>query len=318
MAMNALEKLGSLPGMTEVKLQVEQILQFKKISKLRKGFGLKTHYQTNHMLFLGNPGTGKTTAARLIGQAFSEIGILKSSPANPRDNRQSQKIPFVEVHHADITSEYVGVAERNIKKKFNQAKGGVLFMDEAYSFLGDESSSGKAEKKTVAAIVQLMEDFREEVIVIAAGYPKEMEEFLNSNPGLRSRFSSTIHFPDYSVPDMVWIAQTMLNEQEYQATQDYFSVLANQLWLEKGKKDFGNACTVRNIVERSIRSHAVRVAQLQAPTKSDLSTLVGADISSHSNVKVSEKQILQKALLEIQERLLTLELQEITFRSKTY
>lgn len=304
MSISALEQLGALPGMLNVKSQVEQIIQFNRISKLRKQHGLKTHSQSIHMVFTGNPGTGKTTAARLIGEAFASMGLLKSS-------NSSKGIPFVEVHHADVTSKYVGAAEKTIKEKFKQARGGVVLIDEAYAFIDGESSH-KSGEKVIAAIVQLMEDLRDEVMVIAAGYSNEMDKFLDSNPGLRSRFSNTVQFPDYSVPDMISIAQTMLSERDYRADAEYMKLLANRLWTEKDMKGFGNARTVRNIIEQSIRLHSVRVAQLPSPSREDLSVLTQMDIQLSELETLSEKEILIKAMEQIQGRLLAIELKEIT------
>ncbi|GIN37815.1 AAA family ATPase [Heyndrickxia oleronia] len=304
----ALNKLGALPGMLNVKKQIEQIIQYNRISKLRANQGLKTQAQSNHMIFTGNPGTGKTTAARLIGEAFSTLGILKS--INKDD------VPFIEIHHSDITHPHVGEAERTIKKKFKQARGGVVFIDEAYAFIGGETSH-KSGEKVIAAIVQLMEDMREEIMVIAAGYSREMDQFLDSNPGLRSRFTNSVHFPDYSVPDMVKIAQTMMTDQDYYPDHGYMELLVNRLWLEKDKKGFGNARTVRNIIEQSIRLHSVRVAKLNNPCREDLTTLTKKDIFINAEEILSEKEILLKALSQIQGRLLECELQEIISRKST-
>ncbi|WP_096269383.1 AAA family ATPase [Paucisalibacillus globulus] len=307
MSNKALMELGALPGMMAVKMQVEQIIQLKKIAKLRAQQGLKNQNQSNHLIFTGSPGTGKTTAARLIGEAFSSLGILKSEDYNN---------PFIEIHHADITSSLVGEAERNIKDKFEEARGGVLFIDEAYAFIGGEKSH-KSGEKVIATIVQLMEDLREEVMVIIAGYANEIDEFLDSNPGLRSRFSNTVHFPDYSVPDMLQIAQKMLTDQDYQADNEYLGALANRLWFEKDKKGFGNARTVRNILEESIRMHSVRIAQMEYPSREDLMLLTKVDLESNRHHMLSEKEILQKAMKQMQTRLLEFELQDIISRKST-
>lgn len=301
MASQALIKLGKLPGMLDVKMQVEQIIQLKKISKLRAQNGLKNQAQSNHLVFTGSPGTGKTTAARLIGEAFSALGILKSD--NP------EVTPFIEIHHADVTSPLVGEAERNVKDKFEEARGGVLFIDEAYAFMGGEQNH-KSGEKVIAAIVQLMEDLREEVMVIIAGYSKEINEFLDSNPGLRSRFSNTIQFPDYTVPDMMQIAQKMLSEQDYFPDSDYLNSLANRLWLEKDKKGFGNARTVRNIIEESIRKHSVRVAQLEAPTRDALTLLTKVDLETGNQQQLSEKEMIMKAINQLQFRLIEADIKE--------
>lgn len=313
MNIDALNRLGTLPGMMEVKDQVRQIIQFNRISRLRSGQGLKTESQTNHMVFTGNPGTGKTTAARLVGEAFAEMGILKRKSTTNNSNQKeksSNKIPFVEVHHADVSSKYVGEAEKTIKKKFDQARGGVLFMDEAYAFVS-KSASNNVGEQVIATIVQLMEDFRDEIMVIAAGYSKEMGKFLDSNPGLRSRFANTVNFPDYSVPDMLQIAQKMLVDRDYQADSEYLNLLSKQLWVEKDKRGFGNARTVRNILEQSIRLHSVRLAQVQTPSRDDLIFLTKEDIKTSDQEFLSEKETLNKAMQNIQSRLFEIELQEI-------
>lgn len=305
--MKPLEKLGQLPGMLDVKKQVEQIIQFNRISKMRAIQGLKTESQSLHLVFTGNPGTGKTTAARLIGEAFSSLGILKSD-SNRKD------IPFIEIHHADVTSKFVGTAEKTIIEKFKQARGGVLFIDEAYAFIAGETEH-KSGEKVIAAIVQQMEDMREEVMVIAAGYANEMDNFLDSNPGLRSRFSNSVAFPDYSVPDMVVIAQKMLDDRDYFADNDYLRELANRLWVEKDKKGFGNARTVRNIVEQSIRLHSARVAYMDTPSRQDLMLLTVFDIEKANDKALTEKEILLKSLSQIQGRLLEIDLMELLSKS---
>jgi stage V sporulation protein K len=295
-----------MPGMTDVKDQVKQIIQFSRISAMRKKQGLKCQAQTNHMIFTGNPGTGKTTAARLIGEAFAQIGLL-----NRRSRNSDDELPFVEIHHADVIHPHVGQAERTIKEKFKQAKGGVIFIDEAYAFVDGESSH-RTDDKVIATIVQLMEDMRNEIMVIAAGYPEDMESFLDSNPGLRSRFPNRVHFPDYAVPDLILIAQQLLADQEFTATPDYLDALTSVLWIERAKPHFGNARTVRNHVERSIRRQAMRLSQVPDPTRQDLTSLQGCDLVHDAQaVRVTEKEILARTIQEAQRRLMELDLKEI-------
>lgn len=299
--MDALKRLGALPGMTEVKAQVEQLIQFARISAMRKKQGLKAQPQSNHMVFTGNPGTGKTTAARLIGEAFASLGLLKSN---------SDKMPFVEIHHADITHPHVGQAEQTIKARFKQAKGGVVFIDEAYAFIDGESNH-RSDDKVIAAVVQLMEDMRDEIMVIAAGYPEDMEKFLDSNPGLRSRFSNKVHFPDYSVPDLIRIAQVMCSDREYIASPEYLESLSAYLWAEKSSPGFGNARAVRNALEQSIRVHSVRVSQIFQPSREDLSFLRGVD-APVVKINSSLKEDLIRSLRDIQQRLFEIEIKEIS------
>lgn len=301
-AREALNKLTSLPGMHAIKEQVDQMVHFSRIAALRNKNKLKTQIQSNHMIFTGNPGTGKTTAARLIGEAFAEIGLLK---------RRGTKVPFVEIHHSTIAAGIVGESEKNIVSKFESARGGVLFIDEAYSFCSS-GSSHRTEEKVIAAMVQCIEDMRDEVVVIAAGYPEDMKEFVNSNPGLASRFPTTIHFPDYAVPELVQIAYQMCIDQEYQPDNGYLDALASVMWIEKIKRNFGNARAVRNHVERSIRKQSMRVSQMQSPTRKDLATLIAADlVHSVDGLQNAELEVLQKLVKDASARIFELDLKGI-------
>lgn len=296
-----MDRLAAMPGMLQVKDQVEQMVQYRRVAELRKQSRLKTRPQSNHMIFTGNPGTGKTTAARLIGEAFAEIGLLK---------RQSADIPFVEISQGTITDGIVGASEKKLAGKFKEAKGGVLFIDEAYAFIG--KADHRHDEKVIASMVQLIEDMREDIVVIAAGYPRNTAEFLAFNPGLSSRFPTTIHFPDYSVPDLIRIAQQMLTDQEYSADRDYLDALAAVLWIEKSKPNFGNARTVRNHVERSIRKQAIRVSGLPQPSRKELASLAAADlVHAPLELEALEKAALQKIINDAHVRLWALDLRSI-------
>lgn len=297
----ALNRLTILPGMHAIKEQVDEMVHFSRVAALRKKNNLKTTMQSNHMIFTGNPGTGKTTAARLIGEAFAEIGLLKRA--------DKKEIPFVEIHQSAIAAPHVGEAERALVAKFKEARGGVLFIDEAYAFTPSEKSSHNQADTVIATMVQCIEDMRDEVVVIAAGYPKDMAKFIKTNPGLASRFPTTIHFPDYPVPELVQIGFQMCIDQEYQPDNSYLDALASVLWIEKGKPNFGNARTVRNQVERSIRRQSMRVSQMQNPTRKDLATLTAIDlVHSVEGVKVTEVDILHRMIKEAQARIFALDL----------
>lgn len=280
-AKKALDQLASYPGMAAVKSQVEQIIQFHKVAKLRSAHGLKTENLNNHMVFTGNPGTGKTTAARLIGEAFTALELIKTQLAKP---------PFIEIGHADVTSELFGKAEQNVTAKFNQARGGVLFIDEAYAFIGEHN----ANEKLMATIVQLMENMRDEVIVIAAGYPKEMEDFLNFNPGIRSRFSNIVHFPDYTTKELLQIAERIAADREYKLDREFKERAADRMNLERRSPNFGNARTVRNIIEQSIKKQSLRISKLQRPTKDDLIWIKAEDMPQLQN-----NQAVENALIDL-------------------
>ena len=296
-AKKALDQLGAMPGMANIKEQIEQMIAFARISKLRERNGLKSEPHSSHMVFTGNPGTGKTTAARLIGQAFAALGLLKS---------YTDTSPFIEIQHADVISELVGLAEKAVIQKFQEAKGGVLFIDEIYTFLG--KSEGQNSEKIVGTIVQMLEDMRDEVVVIVAGYPKEVEEFLDCNPGLRSRFSNIIHFPDYETKDLVLIAEYMCSERDYKMTREFTLSLGRQLSQEKTRPNFGNARVVRNIIEQSIKRQSVRLGHMANPIRRDLILLIGEDHHFEKIEIPNEQSVLTKILQRTQERL-----QEIEF-----
>ncbi|MHB8061346.1 MAG: AAA family ATPase [Ruminiclostridium sp.] len=283
-AQRILDQLETMPGMAHVRIQVERIMQLKRVTKLREMNGLKVEPCSNHMVFTGNPGTGKTSAARMIGKAFAAMGLLKLRQSNP-----NEATPFIEIHHADVESELVGVAEKKIKMKFEEAEEGVLFIDEAYSFLG--RAEHKSSEKTMAVIVQMMEDMRDRIMVIVAGYPKEMEDFLNYNPGLRSRFSNTVHFPDYGVRDLLLIASHMCSERDYKMTEEYKEKLSLRLNQEILLPGFGNARTVRNLIEYSIKTQALRISNIVSPTRRDLVLLTKGDAPECFTSKLIENEI---------------------------
>jgi len=299
-AKKALDQLGAMPGMSSVKDQIEQMTAFARVSKLRERNGLKAEPHSNHMVFTGNPGTGKTTAARLIGQVFAALGLLKSNSDTP---------PFVEVHHVDVTSKFVGDEEKEIREKFQEAKGGVLFIDEIYTFSG--TSEGKTSEKTVGAIVQLMEDMRDSVVVIIAGYPEEVEDFLDYNPGPRSRFSNVIHFPDYDTKDLVRIAEYMCSERDYSMTAEFRQGLGQLLRQEKLQPNFGNARTVRNRIEQAIKRQSVRLGRISNPIRRDLILLTGEDMQFEKKETPNEKILLTKTLQRIQDRLQEIEFDDL-------
>lgn len=251
-----LEEMDTLIGLEEVKKIVKDYIAFIKVQKLRESYKLKTSPVVMHMIFKGNPGTGKTTMARIIGKIFKEIGYLKGGE-------------LIEVERADLVGEYIGHTAQKTRKVVERALGGVLFIDEAYSLArGGEKDFGK---ECIDTLVKAMEDYKDKLIIILAGYRDEMNYFLKTNPGLASRFAIQIDFPDYSLDELVQIAEIMYKEREY-ILDDKSKHYIYRILSEIRNKEIinGNARTVRNLVERSIRYHARRIIKMENISRKDL------------------------------------------------
>lgn len=264
-----LEELKSLIGLNEVKAAVEQLIHFNSIRNIRDERGMKQLPITQHMVFYGNPGTGKTTIARLIAKIYHKLGILS-------------KGHLVEVDRSGLVAGYVGHTALKVKDVIKEAKGGVLFIDEAYSLTYRRSESDFG-YEAVDTLVKSLEDEREDLVVIVAGYPEPMEEFINSNPGLKSRFNRFINFEDYNAGELFEIYTKMSEEAGYITTEEAAQYIHN--WLAKkveegsnGKtkigfnssvsvkkrgiemeKDFSNARMVRNFLERIVMNQSDRL-----------------------------------------------------------
>jgi stage V sporulation protein K len=301
----ALEELKALDGMASVQSKIMEALALANIYKARERHSLKNEQHALHMIFTGNAGTGKTTVARLVGKLFVGAGLLKKGKFTPTKTDLEQRnylggsptptpksdVPFVEITNADITSAFWGEDEKNMKKAFDRANGGVLFIDEAYSMIS--RSGHRSGEKVSAVMVAEMENRRDSVCVIGAGYPKEMEEFIQYNTGLASRFATVIHFPNYPILQLLKIAEGMSNDRDYKMTEEYKTRLAQRLEKERLLYTFGNARTVRNIIEESIRKHAKRVYDKfgSSPAREILITLEKEDIEDFNPV-FTGKQIV--------------------------
>lgn len=257
-------ELANMVGLERVKQLAGELEALVKIQKHRATHSLKNEPLVLHMVFKGNPGTGKTTVARLFGRLFHSLQVL------PRGH-------LVEVERADLVGEYIGHTAQKTRDKVQKSMGGILFLDEAYSLArGGEKDFGK---EAVDTLVKAMEDHKNEFILILAGYTNPMDEFLRLNPGLKSRFPIQLSFPDYSVRQLMDIAQLMLAERQYRLT----SRAANKLWeiLEQHLgfpyDEFSNARLVRNLLESAIRRHAMRLKFVSAPTRDQLQTLESCD-----------------------------------------
>ncbi|NLY55732.1 MAG: AAA family ATPase [Firmicutes bacterium] len=262
---NALEELNKLIGLEAVKKLVEEIQAFVQIRRYRQEYGLKAEPLVLHMIFKGNPGTGKTTVARILGALFKELGVLS-------------KGHLIEVERADLVGEYIGHTAQRTREQVKKALGGILFIDEAYSLArGGEKDFGK---EAIDTLVKAMEDHKDELILILAGYRREMEKFVQSNPGLSSRFPIILEFPDYNLTELMEIAKLMVKEREYRlseaAEKCLYNLLKNQ--VDNYDENRGNARLVRNLVERSIRRQAVRLTRAGQFDRNSLTVLTEADI----------------------------------------
>jgi len=259
-----LEEMDSLIGLEEVKKIIREYIAFIKVQQLRERYQLKTSPVVMHMIFKGNPGTGKTTMARIIGKIFNEIGYLQGGE-------------LIEAERADLVGEYIGHTAQKTKKLLERALGGVLFIDEAYSLArGGEKDFGK---ESIDTIVKAMEDYKDKLIIILAGYRDEMNFFLRTNPGLASRFAIQIDFPDYTIDELVQIANLMYKEREYildEKSKHYIYRILSEIRYKEIIN--GNARTVRNLVERSIRQHARRIIKQKNISKKDLIYITKEDL----------------------------------------
>lgn len=265
----AIEELNSLIGLSQVKNLVYEIFAYTEIQKKREKAGLLNEKAVLHMVFKGNPGTGKTTIARIVGRLLFEAGLL-------------QKGHVVEVERADLVGEYVGHTAQRTRDQIRKAQGGILFIDEAYSLCrGGDKDFGK---ECVDCIVKGMEDAARDTVFILAGYPLEMEQFLRSNPGLRSRFPIHLEFPDYSVEELMKIAELMLRKREYRLSPDALSVLEGIVRDKMIEETVpANARLVRNLVEKAIRRQAVRLLRDKSFTRTDLMLLTAWELIEAAN-----------------------------------
>ncbi|MDI6871630.1 MAG: AAA family ATPase [Bacillota bacterium] len=261
-----LGELDALVGLTEVKELVHEITAYAEIRRHRLREGLAAEPMSLHMLFFGNPGTGKTTVARLLGKILCEMGLL-------------QRGHLVEVERADLVGEYVGHTAQKTRQQVRKALGGLLFVDEAYSLArGGEKDFGK---EAIDTLVKAMEDHKDQFILILAGYPAEMERFIDANPGLASRLPIHLRFPDYSTRDLMAIAEQMIARRQYtlaSGARDALYGILLRLQNQGGEPARGNARTVRNLVERAMRLQARRLFRSgNNLTRSDLVELTAVD-----------------------------------------
>ncbi len=258
-----ISELNSLIGLLGVKKELNSLVNFVKLQKIRKDKGLKVPIVSLHMVFTGNPGTGKTTVARLMSKILYELGYLS-------------KGHMIETNRAGLVAGYLGQTAIKTEEVVKQAVGGVLFIDEAYT-LATEDQYGQ---ETIDTLLKLMEDYRDNLVVIVAGYPALMKKFIESNPGLASRFNKYIVFEDYNVQELMEIYEYMCTNSSYKLDRDGKAFLNEHIKGLVSEKDegFGNARTMRNLFEKSIAFQANRVMSMEGSKEDDLSRLIKADI----------------------------------------
>ncbi|MFE3636746.1 right-handed parallel beta-helix repeat-containing protein [Streptomyces sp. NPDC059168] len=259
-----LGELDALVGLESVKREVRALTDMIEVGRRRQQAGLKAASVKRHLVFTGSPGTGKTTVARLYGEILASLGVL-------------EKGHLVEVSRVDLVGEHIGSTAIRTQEAFQRARGGVLFIDEAYA-LSPEDAGRDFGKEAIDTLVKLMEDHRDAVVVIVAGYTAEMERFLSVNPGVASRFSRTITFGDYGPEELLRIVEQQAEEHEYRLAPGASEELLKYFTAIPKGAAFGNGRTARQTFEAMVERHAGRVAQLADPSTDDLTLLYGEDL----------------------------------------
>lgn len=259
-------ELTKLAGLANVKQEIESLIRFLEINKAREQHDLKGAAMSLHMIFSGNPGTGKTTVARIVSRIFAALGVLK-------------KGHLVETDRLGLVGQYVGHTAKKTDDLVRQALDGVLFVDEAYALVaGGENDFGR---EAIDTLVKRMEDHRDRLIVIAAGYPADMKTFIDSNPGLQSRFTIHLNFEDYTATELVGIFKGFCEKNQYTLEASAEAALETQIAAElrTAGRGFGNGRHMRNLFEKAIRKHAVRLCMRKREwTKDELAQLTSEDL----------------------------------------
>jgi hypothetical protein len=258
-----LGELAGLVGLQPVKEQVRRLVAEARADQLRQAAGMPESDRSRHIVFMGNPGTAKTTIARLLARIYAELGLL--------DNGH-----LVEAGRVDLVGQYIGQTAPRVRKMFNRASGGVLFIDEAYALMPEDASRDFG-AEAVATLLKLMEDHRDEVVVIVAGYPAQMKRFMASNPGLASRFPKTLTFEDYSDDELFAIFALIAAQHGFVLADGVETALRALIPLPR-PAGFGNGRFVRNVFEEAVSIQAERIVKIDQPTSDDIRTLRATDL----------------------------------------
>lgn len=264
----AMEELNQLIGLDAVKSDVESLINLVKVRKLRQERGLKCPDLSLHLVFSGNPGTGKTTVARIVGKIYRALGILS-------------KGHLVEVDRSGLVAGYVGQTAIKTQEVIQKALGGILFIDEAYS-LAPEDGGKDFGQEAIDTVLKAMEDHRDDFVVIVAGYATLMPRFIDANPGLKSRFNKYLYFADYNGKQLYEILSSLVRRSDYRLSEEAEERLKDHLekLYQNRDQNFGNARDVRNLFEKLVAAQANRVAVLPSPTDEELLTITTEDLDA--------------------------------------
>lgn len=270
------QELDDLIGLESVKKEVRSLANFVKLQKQREAQGLKTSKVSYHLVFYGSPGTGKTTVARIIGRIYKDLGVLKKGHT-------------VETDRGGLVAKYMGQTALKTDTVVQQALDGVLFIDEAYSLVPEGADGQDYGQEAIATLLKRMEDYRDRLVVIIAGYKDEMQRFIDSNPGLQSRFNRYIDFPDYSADELTDIFKMYMKKNQYTLAPDAEPYIKEQFdyVVEHKDRNFGNARYARNVFEKSIQAQANRLAGQSNLTKSQLTELTIDDLKNGFSAKTN-------------------------------
>ena len=270
-----LSELNSLIGLTEVKKDVVELTNFIKVQQLRQAKGLKSPEMSLHLVFQGNPGTGKTTVARLLSQIYKTLGVVS-------------KGQLVETDRSDLVAGYVGQTALKVKAVAEKSVGGILFIDEAYALKRSDDPQDFG-NEAIETLLKFMEDNRQDLVVIVAGYPVEMKRFLDANPGLQSRFNKSLTFADYTPEQLMNIFLRLCHESDYKLSEPARTGLLTYFAVAYQNRDlkFGNARLVRNIFEKAITNVANRVVQDSQTDSSALELIEDCDIAAATFIQAN-------------------------------